>query len=115
MTEQEWLTCDDSRLMLQWMASRWRRRLATWAGFRCPQEQRRKFYLFVGECCGRSTAGVPHPGDDALMANVRLGSGKLTPERFEAILEKAPSDRNAAVAIEAWAASWALAAARQVS
>lgn len=112
MTEAEWQESIDSREMLRWLGSGWSRRLSTWFGLHCPFKSRRKAHLFVAGCCVRSTDGIPHPGDAELMANVDFGWGRISHEEFETRLHQFANGRRATVAVEAWAADWALAAAR---
>jgi hypothetical protein len=96
VTEQEWLSCDDVRPMLDWLADQPKRRLAIWLGRSCGPDRLRVFYLFAAACYARTDADSPHPGNRA----------DVTAEF---------NSRPAAVAVEEWACRWADAATRSIA
>ena len=101
MTEQEWQTSTVPKDILEWLAGHWRRRLTRWCRITASPSLCRKFRLFAGACCVRSTQGLTiSQWDDELRNLVALGKGEIEAEEFEAFLN---SDRRASVSPETWA------------
>jgi hypothetical protein len=115
VTEQEWLSCDDVRPMLDWLAGQPKRRLAIWLGRSCGSDRLRLFYLFAAACYARIDTDNVGPGDRAVVA-AELRPRRTDPEqRPGAAPWVRGATSQAAVAVEEWADRWADAASRSIA
>jgi hypothetical protein len=115
VTEQEWLSCDDVRPMLDWLADQPKRRLAIWLGRSCGPDRLRVFYLFAAACYARIDADSLRPGDRAVVAAELYSRRPAAKQRPGAAPWVRGASTPAAVAVEEWACRWADAASRSIA